>query len=436
MAIDLGFDRIVRDFSGARWIFTQLSADDTAATSIHRCFRRVIWREASLIDRCIMLITLPFLPVMIIALTAVFTAINGRAIKKRTRKAIVRQACEQIVVACRFAILPPWYYIFELHDDGKRRRANEYLNRFETKAGLYRFLRDNNGGLPVPTERTTLCIKDKTLFMAHCRKQGVTAAPIFWIVKDGEITPVDHDGFDLPACDLFVKPLNGQGGRGTIRWDYQESGRYLCSDGSFVSGDQVIALLRKNSRHTAYIVQPRLINHPDIADLACGALATVRVMSCRDETGGYEVTNAVFRMKRYADVIVDNYHAGGIAANVDIKTGVLGAGTRGGWGVVTDGWYEQHPLSQAVILNRKLPCWEMMIDFVQNAHVRLFSDQVVIGWDVALLDNGPCLIEANKAPDLDIIQRVQKGPLGNERLGKLLAFNLHRTVKTKYEENW
>lgn len=39
---------------------------------------------------------------------------------------------------------------------------------------------------------------------------------------------------------------------------------------------------------------------------------------------------------------VDNYHAGGIAANVDIETGVLGAGTRGAWGVVTD----HHPACQ------------------------------------------------------------------------------------------
>ena len=432
MGIDLGFDRIVRDLSGARWILSQLTEDDTAATSIHRYFRRIVWNESGLADRCIMLLVLPLMPILIIALTVVFTALNGYAIKKRMGKGMIRQAYEQIGVACRFAILPPWYYIFELHDDDKRLRANEYLNRFETKAGLYLFLRNNNGGLPVPTERTTQCIRDKTLFMAHCRKNGVTAAPILWVIKNKEIIPADWDKSGFPEFDLFIKPLNGQGGRGTIRWDYLGDGQFLCNDGSRANGSQVLEILRQNSEHTAYIVQPRLINHPEIVDLACGALATVRVMSCRNETGDYEVTNAVFRMKRYADVIVDNYHAGGIAANVDIETGVLGAGTRGGWGVVTDGWYEEHPLSHTAIPQRKLPCWDTMIDFVQDAHNRLFPDQVVIGWDVALLENGPCLIEANKAPDLDIIQRAQKGPLGNERLGKLLAFNLQRTIETKY----
>jgi hypothetical protein len=57
---------------------------------------------------------------------------------------------------------------------------------------------------------------------------------------------------------------------------------------------------------------------------------------------------------------------------------------------------------------------------------------VIIGWDVALLNRGPCIMEANKAPDLDIIQRVGGGRVGEQRLGKLLVFNLRRTVETKY----
>ena len=33
--------------------------------------------------------------------------------------------------------------------------ASEYVNRFEMKSGLYRILRDQNGGLPIPAERST-----------------------------------------------------------------------------------------------------------------------------------------------------------------------------------------------------------------------------------------------------------------------------------------
>jgi hypothetical protein len=155
-------------------------------------------------------------------------------------------------------------------------------------------------------------------------------------------------------------------------------------------------------------------------------------MTCRNEQGKIEVTNAVFRMAQNKLSSVDNFHAGGVAANVDIQTGDLGAGTRGAWGVTADGWYEKHSETGAQILHRKLPCWPDLIALVQHAHASAFSDQVVIGWDVALLDSGPCIMEANKAPDLDIIQRAGGGPIGNQRLGKLLAFNLRRAIKAKH----
>jgi len=209
-------------------------------------------------------------------------------------------------------------------------------------------------------------------------------------------------------------------------------GRFQRNEGEIITRDELLGRLRLESRRRAFLVQPRLVNHKDIIDLANGTLATVRVMTCRNERGQYEVTNAVFRMARNKSAVVDNWHAGGIAASVDICTGELGRGTRGAWGATGDGWYEQHFETGTQILKRKLPCWPELIELVQRAHANAFSDQVVIGWDVALLDSGPCIMEANKAPDLDIIQRVGGGPVGEQRLGKLLAFNLKRTVETKY----
>ncbi|SDY69910.1 Sugar-transfer associated ATP-grasp [Nitrosomonas sp. Nm33] len=430
--IDLGIDIITRDLSAAFLILSRLSDDGTTATLIHRYFQRELWTEISMADRLIMLAALPLVPFAIILLTTVFTVLNGFPIKKRTGKGIARQIYEQITLASRYAILSPWYYIFELHDDDKRERAGEYLNRFEMKGGLYKLLRKYNGGLPVPADRSTACIKDKSCLKARCSDHGIATTPILWIFEKGQIRKIDWQDEKLPEIDLFVKPLAGQGGGGTSRWDYVGSGQFRYNDGKIVTGDQLIEHLRQASERKTYLVQPRLINHREITDLANGTLATIRVMSCRNESDDYEVTDAVFRMARSAASVVDNYHAGGIAANVDIQTGELGRGTRGAWGIVADGWYERHPETNVPILHRRLPYWPELIHFVQHAHSRLFSDQVVIGWDIAILDTGPCLIEANKAPDLDIIQRTRSGPVGNGRLGELLAFNLRRTVVAKH----
>jgi hypothetical protein len=64
---------------------------------------------------------------------------------------------------------------------------------------------------------------------------------------------------------------------------------------------------------------------------------------------------------------------------------------------------------------------------VQRAHAA-FSDRIVIGWDVALLKDGLQVVEGNGAPDLDIIQRTHREPLGNARLGQLLAFHLEQAL--------
>ena len=132
---DWSFDRITRELSGAMWTFSRLPDDRSAATFVHRCFQREIWHEVKLRERIVMCAALPLAPLVTVVLAAVFTTINGQAIKKRTGKGIVRQVREQIGLALRCAILPPWYYIFELHDDDKRQHASEYINRFEMKSG-------------------------------------------------------------------------------------------------------------------------------------------------------------------------------------------------------------------------------------------------------------------------------------------------------------
>jgi hypothetical protein len=55
-----------------------------------------------------------------------------------------------------------------------------------------------------------------------------------------------------------------------------------------------------------------------------------------------------------------------------------------------------------------------------------FADRVLIGWDVAIMSDGPELVEGNGGPDLDIIQRTHRAPLGDARLGELLAYHLRR----------
>jgi hypothetical protein len=90
--------------------------------------------------------------------------------------------------------------------------------------------------------------------------------------------------------------------------------------------------------------------------------------------------------------------------------------------------FDTHPLTGAAIFGRKIPRWEEVLDLARRTHA-VFSDHVAIGWDIAVLEGGPALVEGNKSPDLDIIQRTHGGPVGNSRFGELLAFHLRRALE-------
>jgi Sugar-transfer associated ATP-grasp len=422
---------IVKAGSGAVLVWGFLPEDGSPSTFIHRCFSREGWRESNLqgrLELCAGILAWPFI---MPAVVGVFTWYNGGWVREKSGKGIVRQVCEQFRLAAANALLPPWYYIFELYDDQKRRRAGEYLNRFETKRFIYPFLRKYNGGLPVPEVRSTEYLSDKALFADRCAEFGLPAVPALMVLEHGRVV---RSAASLPEIDLFVKLLRGTGGRGAQRWEYQGDGQYRDHTGSTLHAAALIEHLKAQTLATGKgcVVLPRLVNHPDIADLSTGALATVRAVTCRNERDEFEVTNASLRMAQGRTSIVDNFHAGGIVAKVDLRTGTVGPATDGAMALGPGrGWCERHPDTGGQIAGRTLPCWQETLNLARRAHTRAFSDHVIVGWDIAIVGDGPRLIEGNKGPDLDLVQKSHREPLGNARLGELLAFNLRRTIASR-----
>ncbi len=393
------------------------SGDGSPAARIHRAHSRELWHEAGLRKVLRLLAALAlWLPYILHALVRA-TWHNGAAIRQRTGKSIVRQMHEQVGVAIARAIPPHWYYTFELFDDEHRRRAGEYLQRGETKRGVYTILKRTRGLALSP-------LTDKVAFAARCHARNLRAIPVALAFEQGQLMPCTRGGVALPKQDLFVKPNHGKGGRGAERWHYRPTGRYEADDGTILSEIELMERLRRLPFTEGLIVQPRRVNHPDLAALGNGALATVRIVTCRNEHGEFEVTNAVLRMAQGRNHVVDNFHAGGLAASVDLESGALGRATDMGLRPNV-GWRDTHPDSGAQIVGRTLPFWPEALALATRAHAA-FSDRILIGWDVGLMPDGPELVEGNGAPDLDILQRTHRQPLGNARLGELLAFHLRR----------
>ena len=344
----------------------------------------------------------------------IFARRNASVIAQRSGVSPASQVLGQVEMAARYAIAPFWYYMFELHLAERKKRAHLYLTAHETIGPAYALLQPPEGADGMD---------DKIWFAEHCHEKRVRAVPVLMHFSRGERQPLKGGSDDLPDGDLFVKPRSGSGGHRMERWDFIGQGRYRNAHAQVLTREQLTEKLARQSLKDDFLVQPRLANHPALDDISNGALATVRLLTCRNEQGRAEATNSAFRMA-IGNSVVDNFHQGGLATAVDLQTGVIGMASD--IGITPDvGWRDTHPVSGARFAGRTLPHWPEVVALAVRAH-EAFPHRVVVGWDVAMLADGAMIIEGNGKPDLDIHQRAERGPAGESRIAHLLAFNVDR----------
>ena len=123
---------------------------------------------------------------------------------------------------------------------------------------------------------------------------------------------------------------------------------------------------------------------------------------------------------------VDNAHAGGMVAEVNLDDGRLGPASDLGMDARL-GWVDRHPGSGGRIAGRLVPQWEEMKRLAKHAH-RAFGERIVIGWDIAPTPDGPIVVEGNSGPDFDLMQRAARRGFASSRLADLLAYHLARAA--------
>ncbi|NJO33193.1 MAG: hypothetical protein HC869_08635 [Rhodospirillales bacterium] len=282
---------------------------------------------------------------------------------------------------------------------------------------------------------TRRILNDKAAFFRHCQALGISTIPTFLVIRE-DGTSWRHLPFEgvLPRRDLFLKPMRGRGGRGCERWQWLGDGRYQSQDGDLLSDTELLAHIQKAARSHAMMVQEAMKPHAELCDLSLTVLTSCRMMTVKNEAGGFEATHAVFKSSTKQGAIVDNFHKGGIVSKVDMQTGALGPASDAGVGRPCV-WLERHPLSGGQIAGRRLPLWKETVDLVCRAHAA-FPDRITIGWDVAITDRGPVIIEGNAQSGCDMIQRTHDVPAGIGRLAECYAYHVDRALERGMSLAW
>ena len=80
---------------------------------------------------------------------------------------------------------------------------------------------------------------------------------------------------------------------------------------------------------------------------------------------------------------------------------------------------EHHDMERDRLLGFVLPFWAQTVSLVCRAHQRAFPAFVTLGWDVALTQNGPILLETNVSWNMAQHQ-LRTGPLGKTGLANVI----------------
>lgn len=168
------------------------------------------------------------------------------------------------------------------------------------------------------------------------------------------------------------------------------------------------------------LLEEILVQSPELAAFNDTAVNSLRMVTlvCADDT--VRVMAAVLRISRKGK-FADNFHHEGIAALIDIKTGIVyTTGVDRNWNR-----YVLHPDSKKQIVGFKVPHWGEIIDTVKKAAM-VHPEVRYVGWDVMIKENGQIvLIEGNPGAEPDVTQigdQIGKWPL-YEPLIKEIAKN-------------
>jgi hypothetical protein len=130
--------------------------------------------------------------------------------------------------------------------------------------------------------------------------------------------------------------------------------------------------------------------HEKLNELSPSGLNTIRIITQLNNKDGVEILGA--RLRITINSAIDNLAAGNIAAPINLKTGLVeGSGV---YSDITKQDELKHPITDIELIDFQIPFWAASIQMVKDAAL-LHKQNRSIGWDVAITNIGPELIEGN-----------------------------------------
>lgn len=251
------------------------------------------------------------------------------------------------------------------------RKTNPFDKKYKLvdKVLFYKILKDNN----VPIPETYFYTKDNNFFNLEGN-----------IVNDLSI---------YENKEMFIKASSGSGGQ-----------------------DADIITFTSNKKYKDGLIFQEMVKSNDYINKIAPvkAVQTLRVNTYLTKSGDIEYDSQFIKLPpKYA--VSDNSFTGSIMVAINPNTGRLKK-----QGITKDGnkirneYITHHYDSDIKFENYQIPCWDEVKSVIEKLH-SIFPDLRVIGWDIAVTDQGPVILEGNSVGNIFFEQLISE-PFYNKKM--------------------
>ena len=191
--------------------------------------------------------------------------------------------------------------------------------------------------------------------------------------------------------DIICKPIDGSSGRGIEKHTPEE----------YADPKKLYQELKERG---IGIIEDRVIQHDAISALCPTSVNTIRVATLL----GDKKEGIVYAYIRIGNgKVMDNVDCGGMAAPIDLETGIISGPGADKSGNV----FEKHPMTGHEIRGTQIPYWKEVRELCLSA-MHVVPQVRFVAWDVAITPDGPVFIEGNSFPSHAIPQFAAHFPDG------------------------
>lgn len=174
--------------------------------------------------------------------------------------------------------------------------------------------------------------------------------------------------------EIIVKPLDGEGGKGVEKIKVDSN---------------IEKLYQKLIDNNQTLVEEVIKQHKQMNKLYDKSVNTLRMFTFVKD-GKAQFLQAILKIGNGG--VIDNFSSGGMYTFVD-DNGIVVAPAID----QADNYFENHPITKEKIVGFKVPLFHEAVELVKEAAL-VVPDMAYVGWDVAIGEDKPILVEGNWFP--------------------------------------